>query len=119
MARQQPVPAVVVAPAGVDRAVRADDHGGHRRQPDRHMDRHDQQADAERDQLLSGEPVHSGRHGVHAQRVRQLQLHADQQLVVRHGLLQDQPVCGRPVNIRERVHADGNIHRQVGPNLWS
>lgn len=100
VARQQPVRAVVVAPAGVDHAVRAHDHGGHGRKPDRHLDRDDQQADAERDQLLPGQPVHSGRHGVHAQRVRQLQLHAHQQLVLRHGLLQDQPVRGRAVHMR-------------------
>jgi len=105
----------VVAPARVDRAVRAHDHGGHGRQPDRHMDRDDQQADAERHQLLPGEPVHSGRHGVHAQRVRELQLHAHQQLVVRHGLLQDQPVRRRAVHMRQRVHPDGHIHRQVRP----
>jgi len=72
VAGQQPIRAAVVAPAGMDGAVRAHDHGGHGRQPDRHMDRHDQQTDAERDQLLSGEPVHRGRHGVHAQRVRKL-----------------------------------------------
>lgn len=108
----------MVASAGVDRAVRTDDHGGHGRQPDRHMDRHDQQADAERDQLLPGEPVNSGRHGIHAQRVRKLQLHADQQLVVRHGLLQNQPVCGRPVHIRQRVYTDGHIHRQVRVNIY-
>lgn len=72
MARQQPVRAFMVAPAGVDRAVRSHDHGGHGRQPNRHMDRDDQQADAQRDQLFPGQPVHSGRHGVHAQRIRQL-----------------------------------------------
>lgn len=62
----------MVASVGVDSTVRADDHGGHWRQPDRHMDRHDQQTDAERDKLLPGEPVHRGRHGVYAQRVSKL-----------------------------------------------
>lgn len=119
LARRQSVRAVVVAPAGVDCAVRAHDHGGHGRQPDRHMDRDDQQADAERHQLLPGEPVHSGRHGVHAQRVRQLQLHAHQQLVLRHGLLQDEPVRGRAVRVRQRVHSDGHIDRQVRYRRYS
>jgi len=62
----------MVASVGVDGTVRANDHGGHGRQPDRHMDRYDQQTDAERDKLLSGELVHRGRHGVHAQRVSKL-----------------------------------------------
>lgn len=113
VAGQQSIRAVVVAPAGVDRAVRAYDHGGHGRQPDRNMDRNDQQADAQRDQLLPGQLVHCRRNGVYTERVSQLQLHADQQLVVRHGLLQDQPVRGRAVHMRQRVHPDGHFHRQV------
>lgn len=72
VAGQQPIRVAVVAPAGMDGAVCAHDNGGHWRKPDRHMDRHDQQTDAERDQLLSGEPVHSGCHGVDTQRVRKL-----------------------------------------------
>jgi len=74
------------------------------------MDRDDQQTYAQCDQLLPGQSVHSGRHGVHAQRVCELQLHAHQQLVIRHGLLQDQPVCGRVVHMRQRVYPDGYFH---------
>jgi len=113
VAGQQPVRAAMVAPASMDGAVCAHDISGHRRKPDRHMDRHDQQADAKRDQLLPGELVNSGRHGVYAQRVRKLQLHADQQLDVWHGLLQIQPVRRRAVHMCQRVHPDGHFHRQV------
>jgi len=74
------------------------------------MDRDDQQTDAQRDQLLPSQSVHSGRYGVHTQRVRELQLHAHQQLVIRHGLLQDQSVCGRAVHMRQRVYPDGHFH---------
>lgn len=59
VARQQSVRAFMVASAGVDHAVRAHDHGGHRWQPDRHMDRDDQQAHEERDELFLGQLVHS------------------------------------------------------------
>jgi len=72
VAGQQPIRVAVVAPAGMDRAFCAYDNGGNRWKPDRHMDRHDQQTNAERDQLLSGEPVHSGCYGVNTQRVRKL-----------------------------------------------
>lgn len=115
--RKQPVRNVLVAPNGVDHAVRSHDLGGHWRQPHRHMDRDDQQTDAERDQLLPGEPVHRRHYGVNVERHRQFQLHADQQLVVRHGLLQNQSIRGRVVYLRQRVHADGHLDRQVGGEL--